>query len=149
MMEMWWFIVGDGSLLEMAHCWRCGVCCWRCGGSLICSICGCGGSLRRRGGLFWRCGVSLGKCGAWLIDGDVMMSPGLGPVKDDKHDDGNLDHGVDNSHTTRRTQEGRGVNNELVSKLLEIFLLPTIVLLRYDEAYCTKQQHVFAKISRN
>ena len=83
MMEMWWFIVGDGSLLEMAHCWRCGVCCWRCGGSLICSICGCGGSLRRRGGLFWRCGVSLGKCGAWLIDGDVMMSPGLGPVKDD------------------------------------------------------------------
>ena len=22
MMEMWWFIVGDGSLLEMAHCWR-------------------------------------------------------------------------------------------------------------------------------
>ena len=61
----------------VVHCCSGGVCCWRCGGgSLICSICGCGG-------LFWRCCVSLGKCGAWLIDGDVMMSPGLGPVKDD------------------------------------------------------------------
>ena len=115
MMEMWWFIGGGSSQFKMwcmVHCCSEGVCYWRCGGgSLLCSICGCGG-------LFWRCCVSLGKCGAWLIDGDVMMSPGLGPVKDDKHDDGNLDHGEDNSHTTRRTQEGRGVNHELVSKLL-------------------------------